>query len=171
MRAKAVVGVMVCAAALASGCGTVAGEAKPQDPTASQPEFNPCDDLSDDAVRAAGMDPATEAREILGVQQPGWSICEWDGPSYALGVAATNYSLGDVRRNPEFKGFEPVEVPGRSAIRFGSASGGSDDRCYVATPSGSGTVLISATLPVGRPGDPCALALDGTRVLLPYLPE
>ncbi len=171
MRAKVVVGVMVCAAGLASGCGTVAGEAKPYDPTASQPVFNPCDDLSDDAVRAVGMDPATEARDILGVQQPGWNICEWDGPAYALGVAATNFTLDDVRRNPEFKGFEQVELPGRDAIQFRSATGVNDDRCYVATPSGSGTVLISATLPVGRPGDPCALALDGTRALLTYLPE
>lgn len=54
-----VVGVLVCAGVLIASCGTVGGQAEPENPTSSDPVFDPCDDISDDVIRSIGSDPAT----------------------------------------------------------------------------------------------------------------
>src|SRR6476619_4623520 len=76
LRGLAGVG-LVCGALVLAGCGseTVAGEAEAVGTAAGEPVFSPCDDIPDDALRAFGVDPTTESRDILGVKQPGWNVC------------------------------------------------------------------------------------------------
>ncbi len=168
------IGVLLCAAALVSGCGTVSGQAEPENPTASDPAFDPCEDIPDEALREVGMDPATESRDILGVHQPGWRICGWNSTTRDyLTVYSTSRSLDDVRRNPDFTGFEAVVVGGRDGMSFREVGDTQAAVCDVATAVAGKAVMFSleATAPAPPGRDVCADVRELTARLLPHIPE
>lgn len=171
VRCAAVVcAVTVGSAALVAGCGTVEGAAVPKNPTASEPAFDPCDDIPDEAIRAIGMDPATEARDILGVHQPGWNICGWNNATHSVAVFSSNYSIEDVRRNPSNEEFADLMVRDRSAVQYRTA--GYPSVCDIAVPSVVGSVLVTASsIRELSEGDPCEVARRTTDRLLAFLPR
>ncbi len=158
-----------------AGCssGTVAGDAGPVGKTAGEPVFSPCDDIPDDAVRAVGMDPATEERDIMDVHQPGWNICMWNNDTHFVTVFSSAYTLDDVRQNPDFEEFVPVDLAGREAFTFRDVSDRVRSRCDVATAVFGRAVMVS----VSESGKtltaeaPCDAALRVAQVFEPYLPE
>jgi hypothetical protein len=163
------IGVMLCAAALIAGCGTVSGEAKPEDPAASEPAFDPCDDIPDEAILDMGMDPATEGRDILGVHQPGWNLCGWNDDSVAMTVFSARRPLADVRLNGDYQDFQDIDLNGQPALVFHSLEPISL-RCYVATGTGSDGGLLMVTFSVSgvEDGDPCVRARDAASMFLPF---
>ncbi|WP_430331839.1 DUF3558 domain-containing protein [Rhodococcus sp. ACT016] len=173
MRVAAVVG-FIGAGLLLAGCGSgdVSGEAAPEGSTAGEPVFSPCDDIPDEALRSAGVDPATASRDIMGVEQPGWKICKWRGNGPFLTVFATTYTLDDVRANQKNTEFTPVDLGGRDAFQYREVTDRERKSCDVAVASGQGAVLVSISDLGGGPRveDPCALAAQTTRVLAPYIP-
>ncbi|MBM4597441.1 DUF3558 domain-containing protein [Rhodococcus hoagii] len=174
MRVTAVIG-LIGAGLLLAGCGpgTVSGEADAEGTAAGEPVFSPCDDIPDDAVRSLGMDPATESRDIFGVEQPGWKICEWHGSGPYLTVFSTTYTLDDVRANDSYTQFSDVQVGGRVGLTYRKASENDGRTCEVALPSGQGAVLLSvAYLGVDAvTEDPCSVVERAARKFVEVIPD
>ncbi|MFE3289428.1 DUF3558 domain-containing protein [Rhodococcus sp. NPDC059234] len=170
-----VIGV-VGAGLLLAGCGSGETDGKADAAgAAGEPVFSPCDDIPDDAVTAIGVDPATQSRDILGVKQPGWNICGWSGQRYSVSVFATNYKLQDVRSNSKNEEFADVVLGGRVGVQYRDVADSSRENCDVAVESGGGAVLVSVGFHVlTKPRDaqePCDVAVQTARTLLPVIPE
>ncbi|CAM2954005.1 DUF3558 domain-containing protein [Prescottella defluvii] len=167
----------ICAAAgmlLLTGCGTatVGGQAETTTAQAGEPAFDPCS-MPDDALRAAGVDPATQSRDIMGVKQPGWSLCRWRGPDYFVTVFATGRALDDVLADPRFHDIAPVAVDGREAFTVRESNDSRNEYCDVAFSSGPDAIMIQSTYFDGLPGSdsPCPLAVRNAEALAPSIPR
>lgn len=182
MRVWGVVGAL-CAAviggAVVAGCGTqpVEGQAgaegaSAREPAAGEPAFSPCDDIPDDTLRAAGVDPATESRDILGVEYPGFNVCSWDGPGYFVGIFATKNSMEEIRSNVRNEAFDEVTVGQRSAVTYREVSDLDRRRCDVAVDSADGVVLVNIMFPgvEAVTEEPCLLAVRTASALDEHLP-
>ncbi|CRK50453.1 conserved exported hypothetical protein [Rhodococcus sp. RD6.2] len=165
---RTTIGVMLFAAALVSGCGTVSGQAEAEDPTASDPAFDPCEDIPDEALREVGMDPATEGRDILGVHQPGWNLCGWGGESVTLSAYASNYTLDDVRRHPDYVGFEEIELDGSAGLTFRHRAFAEGEICYAAVERPAGLLMVAASMITGSDPNVCRFAEDAVVRFMPY---
>ncbi len=165
MKAAAAV---LCAAALLAGCAAVEGRAEPENATATEPSFNPCDDIPDAAIRAIGMDPATEVRDILGVHQPGWNLCAWNDDSVAVSVYATRRPLADMRDNSDYSDFQDLDIEGRQALKFRTAAMPIEMRCYVAVGGDTDLVMVAVTVNHPEASDSCAVAQHAATVFQPF---
>ncbi|MGW6375022.1 DUF3558 domain-containing protein [Rhodococcus sp. NPDC055112] len=156
------------------GCGSesVAGEAEAVGTGAGEPVFSPCDDIPDEALRAVGVDPATESPDVMGVKQPGWNICKWHEGNKFLSVFATNYTLDDVRANKKNEEFVPVDLGGRSGFTYREASDDERRSCDVAVESSGGSILVSVAYLGTEPltEEPCFVASSATRQLEAHFP-
>jgi len=157
-----------------AGCGStsVEGQAETPAPAQGEPAFDPCT-IPDDALRAAGMDPTTESRDILGVKQPGWSLCHWRGSNQLMTVFATGRPLDEVRANERFTDFTPVDLDGRNAFTFREVSDTLNQYCDVVFSSGSDTVMIKSGYYTNQtpPEGPCPLSIRNAQVLAPSIPH
>ncbi|WP_231569511.1 DUF3558 domain-containing protein [Prescottella defluvii] len=152
----------------------MSGEADPDGVAAGEPVFSPCDDIPDQVLVELGLDPATESPDIVGVKQPGWKICKWQGAGEvpALSVFATKFTLDDVRQNQRNTEFMPVEVGGRQGFTYRESADRDRRNCDVAMASGGGVVLISiANLGVDPVLDnPCVVAVERAGRLAQFIP-
>lgn len=176
MRWVAAVGLIGAGLALAGcGSGTVSGTADPEAVASGEPAFSPCDDIPDDVVRAQYVDLSTEERDIMGVKQPGWNVCGWSGPRYSLTVYATNKTMDDVRSNGKNEDFAPVELGDRAGVTYREIADTDRESCDVAMVSGAGTVLVSVGFHVLTPPrdvqEPCEIAIQSARALVPHIPQ
>ncbi|MFD4181400.1 DUF3558 domain-containing protein [Rhodococcus sp. NPDC058514] len=166
----------VCGALILAGCGseTVEGTAGAEGSSSGsgEPVFSPCDDIPDDALRGVGVDVVTESRDILGVKQPGWNVCMWQGPAYSLSVFATVYTLDDVRSNKNNHEFTAVNLNGREATSYRGVADTGRRNCDVAVGSNEGAVLISISYLGNDPivEEPCAVAIRSAVQLESYIP-
>ncbi|QKT09478.1 DUF3558 domain-containing protein [Rhodococcus sp. W8901] len=156
------------------GCGStsVEGQADPATPGAAEPSFDPCS-IPDEALRAAGMDPTTESRDILGVKQPGWSLCNWSGSNRLITIFASGRTLDEVRSNERFTDFTPVDVGGREAFTVREVSDKRNEYCDVVFTSGSDTVMIKSGYYTNQtpPEGPCPLAIRNAGLFEPSIPR
>lgn len=177
--------VAIAAVGLVTGCGgAVSGEptAEGQSPTSGEHNvvWNPCSELSEDALKATGADPATRSTDF---DAPGdraaWRMCAWnatDGP-YFVGVGATVFTQEDVYKNTSVTGIEPVQVNDRSGLTYHLK--GSEDPirlCYVSLPMHDGMLNVYASWHYSErdsipESPPCGLAIQHAQTLEPYLPE
>ncbi|QBJ97898.1 DUF3558 domain-containing protein [Rhodococcus sp. ABRD24] len=174
MRLGAAVGLIGVGLLLAGcGSGAVSGTPDPEGRAAGEPVFSPCDDIPDDALREMGLDPTTESPDIMGVKQPGWKICKWQGAEPALSVFSTTYTMEDVRSNKKNIEFNPVEFDGRAGLIYRETTDTKRRSCDVALAASGGAALISVsylgTDPVAE--DPCAVAKRRTEGIVQYIPE
>lgn len=162
--------------ALVGGCTpSTDGDPKPTTTTkvAQADLWDPCT-IPADALTRTGVDPATASRDIAGVKQEGWKICGWDGPGYNLSVFSTNYSLDDVRSNPNNTNLQPVTVGARNGVIYRQTSDSKLRDCDVAIGLDQGAVLFTllTSALVDQPKeDPCAAALRYATELEPQLPS
>ncbi|MEV6280423.1 DUF3558 domain-containing protein [Nocardia sp. NPDC051832] len=165
---------------LAAGCGTgksVEGTAKPttRNPDAIQ-VWNPCTQLSDEALRKTRVDPATKSVTTDPAQGPAaWRICKWtstEGPYY-VGVNSTSHTLDESRANQKLTGFRDVTIGPRNGLIYQDKSDTRGDICYVALPAQQGMVEITASWRASKPitADRCELAIGHAKDLEPYLPK
>ncbi|RVW08241.1 DUF3558 domain-containing protein [Prescottella agglutinans] len=174
MRVGAVIG-LIGAGLLLAGCGSgdVTGEASPEGVAAGEPVFSPCDAIPDEALIELGLDPATESPDIMGVAQPGWKICKWQGSGPALGVAATTHTMDDVQENKRNIDFNPVEIAGRQGFTYRETTDRDRRNCDVALASGNGAVIISvAYLGVDQVlEEPCSVVVRRAAHIAQYIPD
>ncbi len=158
----------------AAGCGStsIEGQAETPKPEAGEPAFDPCS-IPDDALRAAGADPASVTRDIVGVKQPGWSLCRWRGPDYFVTVFATGLSIDTIRSDERFTDFTPVDLVGREALTFRETTDRRNEFCDVLFTSGSDTLMIKSSYLTGKtpPEGPCPLAVRNAQALESSIPR
>ncbi|CAM3618820.1 DUF3558 domain-containing protein [Smaragdicoccus niigatensis] len=148
-------------AALVSGC-SIPGKA------VEAHFWDPCTELSDQALREAGAKPETKDDAV---KLKGWHVCGWQTTydTYRLNVASSEDSLATLRKRAAYADFRVVEVGGRSGQTYlvaGDRNGG----CTVGFDSARGSVHVEMTR--RKAGDAaCQVALVVARKLLPNLPS
>ncbi|MBF6548750.1 DUF3558 domain-containing protein [Nocardia brasiliensis] len=167
--------------ALVTGCSP----SKDGTPTTSGPktvngektvEWNPCTQLSDEALKAARMDPATKDVTTDAPTGPvSARVCQWDavdGP-YFVSVSSTIYSQDEARKNANLTGFRDVPIGARSGLIYQDKSDERKLRCYVSLPAAQGMLEVTVGWRYGEPmtRDRCELAVEHAKELEPYLPK
>ena len=188
MRSDAVRRVAVCAAvgaAVLAGCGTTTdGSAGPTTTVRDLDKievFNPCRGaLSDDALRGAGLDPATKRITTdppTGVSA--WRICNWAplDDRYGSGkrrvvILSTSHTLDDARKKDGAVVLRDTTVNGRAGLV--SKETNDPDGCYVSFTAEQGmfeirTSWLSTEGP--RVGDLCDMAEQYAAAIEPLLPQ
>lgn len=177
-----VVGVLSATALLVAGCGTEASGTS--EPTTEQPTtvaFNPCDELSTEALQAADLDPDSKSTSVDSPngEASAWKICRWkpvDGQPYAVGVGSSTFSQDSLADNPTVTGFEDVRIGARAGKTYYQSGDRELLRCYVSVPAPDGgmhNVILSwrtsqkETIPESPP---CSLAVEKAKELEPFLP-
>ncbi|WP_088943551.1 DUF3558 domain-containing protein [Rhodococcus sp. 1168] len=140
-------------------------------------QFEPCS-IPDDAIAATGLNPEAKLTgwgERLSVKA--WTACGWEGPGtnswYHFSVLfSIQFTLEDVRRNPQFQDFEDVSLGGRPALEFELAYMDPSEGCGTSFDTVEGVVMFTlATLGTASPqGDPCELIRRHTVELSQYFP-
>jgi hypothetical protein len=169
---------------LTAGCGvTVEGESAQGQPTSSgqtSVEWNPCSQLSEEALRAAGADPSekTTAYDAPG-DQALFRVCAWDslnGP-YHVGVGSTTLAQDEWHDNTEVSGLSPRQINSRSGLTFYPDNGDQPIRqCYVSLPTTGGSLFVNVDWQYSQRSSlpespPCELAVEAAQKLEPYLPK
>ncbi|WP_253782426.1 DUF3558 domain-containing protein [Nocardia amikacinitolerans] len=141
--------------------------------TAAAALFNPCTGISDDAIRAAGADPATEESGIAGVHQPGWEICRWKSPTFFLTVFSTGRTVAEFEHKPGNVEFQDVMVAGRPGRQFKVEGASKDDLCDVLFPAAQGVVQLRIENKASMEGleDPCTVLYRVGESMVPTFPR
>ncbi|WP_107660073.1 DUF3558 domain-containing protein [Nocardia suismassiliense] len=174
----AVVGFVVGCSPTEEGTPTTEVSGKP---TSGEPtvQYNPCTDLSDDALRTVKVDVASKKTVTDAPSGPvTWRMCQWastDGP-YAVTVGASTHTLDEARKNDTVTGFRDVKVGPRAGLIYQDKADENKLRCYVSMPSSTGMFVVivgwfygqRASLPQAPP---CDLAAQHAAQLEPYLPK
>ncbi|MFE9327037.1 DUF3558 domain-containing protein [Nocardia sp. NPDC052278] len=156
---------MLLAAAVLPGlvaCGSSkSGDATPSSGTSAAPVklFDPCTQIPDDVLTAAGVKPSTKESGIAGVHQSGWEICGWKAPKYSITVFSTARPVSDFEQKPGNVDFHDTTVGGRSGRQFRVEGGSKDLRCDVVLPAAQGVLqlMLVNNAALDNPEDPCVL--------------
>ncbi|MGW5312125.1 DUF3558 family protein [Nocardia thailandica] len=170
MTALVIAGVAMTAA----GCdGSGEPAAKGTTSAAGPALWNPCTEIPDASLTAAGVDPKTEEKGVAGVAQPGWEICGWDGPKYSLTVYATAKSVAEFEAKPGNVDFRDVTIAGRAGREFRVEGASKKFDCDVVFPTEHGVVQLQvlgrASLDV--PIEPCPVLATVGDALVPTFPK
>ncbi|WP_188827596.1 DUF3558 domain-containing protein [Nocardia camponoti] len=172
---KRSVWVLVACGFVAAGCGAEQGGSGGATTTAAAALFDPCTQISEDALRAAGVDPATKVSGAGGVHQSGWEICSWAGHNFRLGVFSTGRSVAEFENKPGNVDFQDVIVAGRQGRQY-RVEGATDDLdCDIVFPARQGAVALniinSAIVDAAKLENPCVVAARTGEVIVPALPR
>jgi hypothetical protein len=138
--------------------------------------FDPCTVVPDEAIRAAGADPAVVGDSLLGASNDDrFAPCVWAAGSHYLTVTSSTSGLDAIVEDSRYVTRSPVPIAGRegaySLVRpdpLGTAP------CDVVFAWARGIVMVTADRRVGAPvgdDDTCALALFAANTFNPYLPK
>ncbi|MGW6331212.1 DUF3558 domain-containing protein [Nocardia rhamnosiphila] len=175
----------VAGAGLVAGCATTVDGAPETEgaPNSGEQQFvdwNPCSDLSDEALRASGVDPGSKnSRTDAPGDEALWRICAWnasDGP-YFVGVGSSSSPQDLLYENTSITGITARRVNGRAGLTF--YPNGNDDpirRCYTSVPTARGMVTVYVDWQYSQRNSmpespPCGLAVEHAEKLEPYLPK
>ncbi|WP_159849591.1 DUF3558 domain-containing protein [Nocardia sp. CY41] len=141
--------------------------------TAAQALFNPCTGVPDEALRKAGVDPATEEKGIAGVDQSGWEICRWKGSRYSMTVFSTGRTVAEFEKKPGNVEFQDITVAGRDGRQFrveGASKGLLCDVLFSA-PQGVIQLRVSNLAGLDHHEDPCTTLYRVGESIVPVLPR
>ncbi|MEU1550135.1 DUF3558 domain-containing protein [Nocardia sp. NPDC005745] len=140
--------------------------------TATQALFNPCIGIPDDALRAAGVDPATEEKGVAGVDQSGWEICRWKGSRYSMTVFSTGRTVAEFEKKPGNVEFQDVTVAGRKGRQFRVEGASKKLLCDVlfSVPQGVIQLRVSNLAGLDNLDEPCATLYRVGESIVPVLP-
>ncbi|WP_051022339.1 DUF3558 domain-containing protein [Nocardia pneumoniae] len=131
--------------------------------------FDPCTGIPENALTAAGLDPATEQVGVGGVEQPGWEICGWKGADFTLGVFSTSGTVAEFERKPGNVEFQDVTIAGRAGRQFRVDGAAKDQMCDVLFSAKQG--LLQLTLVNKTAGEsPCDRLAQVGEAVVPALP-
>lgn len=143
--------------------------------------FNPCRGaLSDDVLRAAGLDPATlgvTTDPPTGVST--WRVCSWmplddryGSGKRRVGIFSTSHLLDDVHKKESVTVLRETTVNSRRGLV--STERNDPDSCYVSFAAEQGMFEIKVgwlSTEGPRVGDPCDMAARYAAALEPSLPR
>ncbi|MBJ8345639.1 DUF3558 domain-containing protein [Antrihabitans sp. YC2-6] len=135
--------------------------------------FNPCTDISDQALIDTGLDPDTKTEDFGGVPFVGWKFCAWEGPWYFLTVAVAEHTIEEVRANPSLTDFHDVEIPGRNAVEFFGTPDVKRDACLIAFEVKEKLIMLrlGSMYTANKVDDPCKVLRRHANDLNPELPN
>ncbi|MFI5720209.1 DUF3558 domain-containing protein [Nocardia sp. NPDC051750] len=175
---------VLAAGLLAAGCGTATVEGSSATTTSERPTtvaFDPCDELSAEALQAAGLDPATKKTSVDSPdgQASAWKICRWrpaDGQSYAVAVGSSTFTQDDLPSNATVTGFEDVQIGSRAGKTYHEAGSSDLLRCFVSLPAQAGmhNIIVdwdASERETAPETPPCSLAVEKAQQLEPFLPQ
>ncbi|MEU5758239.1 DUF3558 domain-containing protein [Nocardia sp. NPDC047648] len=141
--------------------------------TAAQALFNPCTGIPDEALRAAGVDPATEEPGIAGVRQSGWEICNWEGSRYFVSVFSTARTVSEFEKKPGNVDFRDVTVAGRAGRQFKVEGASKDLLCDVVFPAHQGVIQlrVSNKASINSVEEPCTSLSRVGGAIVPVFPQ
>lgn len=184
MRGVVVIRAMVCGlagVAVLAGCGdTEQGAGTPTKAGATE-VFNPCRGaLSDDALRSAGLDPATKRVTTdppSGVSA--WRVCSWQplddrygSGRRSVGVYSTSFTLDDARKKESLTDMREIQINSRPGLVYRDKS--LPDSCYVAFAAEQGMFNVDVgwlSTEGAHVGDLCEMAKQYSAALEPHLPK
>ncbi|WP_235870715.1 DUF3558 domain-containing protein [Rhodococcus xishaensis] len=157
------------------GCGSGGDGQAETKAQAGEPVFDPCS-VPQDVLLAIGVNPESEERDILGVKQPGWSLCNWNdspGISFLVTIFATGRPLEEILTNERFVDVTPVDLAGREAFTVRETSDRRNEHCDVVLAAGPDTLMIRTSLAKGLPmsESPCPRAIENAKLLELSLPR
>ncbi|MET8776233.1 DUF3558 domain-containing protein [Nocardia sp. NPDC004654] len=166
---------------LAAGCGsTVDGTAATPTTTVRNLDeievYNPCTQLSEEAMRGTGADPSTKRVVTDPPTGPAsWRICSWEVTAlpYFVTVASSSHTVDETRANPNETGFRDVNIGARPGLVHQDRADTRGLICRVAIPAEQGMFVISADWRASKPitQDRCELAVKHAKDLEPHLPK
>lgn len=162
-------GVVACGGST-EGAPTAEGSATS---TESVALFDPCTGIPDDALSAAGVDPAAVERGAAGVDQDGWEICTWQGQQHSVTVFSTGLTVQDFEQKPGNVDFQDVTVAGREGRQFRVNGASKDLLCDVVFPAKQGVVQlrVMSNVLLDNPADPCETIQSVGTSIVPLLPN
>lgn len=184
MRTDVLRATMAAAAValLAAGCGsTTDGE-----PTAAGSNtasttrnldeieiFNPCSELSAEALEAANLVPSSKRVVTDPPSGPStWRVCNWEPADgrFSIGIYSTSHTMDETRNRDDLTGFKDVTVGDRQGLTYHSKT--DPDACFVAFPAEQGMFNVDAAWLSAdkRDRDICTIALEHAVDLEPFLP-
>ncbi|MFD8099021.1 DUF3558 domain-containing protein [Nocardia fluminea] len=175
---------VVVAAVMLTGCTTtVSGQAKPAARDRDKIiVFNPCrGDLTDDALRSAGLDPASmhiTTDAPTGVAS--WRICNWrpldvrqhGSAKLVVGLFSTSYTLYELRKKEGAIVLRETKVNRRQGLVSRELS--DLESCYVSFDAEQGMFEVNAgwlSDEGTRIGEACEIAQHFAEALEPHLPK
>ncbi|MEU8894442.1 DUF3558 domain-containing protein [Nocardia sp. NPDC048505] len=171
------VGVGAVVVGVVAACGPSKSVEGTAQPTTREAEiWNPCTQLSDEALRKGRMDPASKSVTTDPSQGPAaWRVCKWNATElpYWVTVFSTRFTQDDSRSNAKLTNFREVTVGPRKGLIYQEKSEPTTDGCYVSLPAEQGMIEVR----VGKrslkpiPNDPCDLAIGHAKDLEPFLPK
>ncbi|MDI9917010.1 DUF3558 domain-containing protein [Rhodococcus sp. IEGM 1379] len=159
-------------AACLSGC-SASVEGTPTRAAGQAGLFDPCAAVPDEALRAAGVDPADESKDVEGVQQPGWETCSWDGGDFYLTAFSTDHTIDEFWLKPDVRDIENFTLNGRDAFTFRSGLANESLTCGVVLAVPQGIVMMTVLVDYGLDYDidACASVRSRAPFIEPYLPR
>ncbi|WP_280489862.1 DUF3558 domain-containing protein [Nocardia farcinica] len=177
MRIAVVLRAIVAAVGVVGvvGCGTtVDGAATTSTVSAPADVYDPCAQLSDSALREAGLDPASESVTTNADGPASWRICGWYPADhrYKVDVLSTSHTIAETRANEKLNILREVTVGGRRGLVTQDKSDRQGNSCYVALPAQQGMfeIAIGWESSAATKPDLCALAVEYAHKLEPHLP-
>ncbi|WP_167768974.1 DUF3558 domain-containing protein [Nocardia sp. CS682] len=163
-----------------SGQSSASATAKPSGSKAADTAlWDPCTQLSDDALRSTGLKPETKEKDVAGIDPTGWQVCGWQAAGsgwYDLAVMSGEVTLDQFRQRTDLRDFETLTVAGRPALRFLDADDDKGLDCTVALQvpqggkPGSVSFYLTTRYSIGKLGVPCDEALRNANELSKFLP-
>lgn len=141
--------------------------------------YNPCTDLTVDALRAIKVDPASKSTVTDAPSGPAaWRMCQWsstEGP-YLVTVASSFHTQEEVRGNDTVTDFQPITIGARSGLTYRDKRDPDKLRCYVSMPSQEGMFNLIVGWRYSErqsmtQAPPCDLAVSHAKGIEPFLPK
>lgn len=159
-RAFMVVAAGGLAVAALAGCSS-----EEHEPAATKALFEPCSGVAEDALRKAGVDPATKV--AAGTASAGWQTCEWTSATAHLRVFSTSRTLQQFEKESGTPAFTDYAVAGRNARRLGDTLAS----CDVLFPAAQGVIrMVVVNNPTQQTADACTTLRHMGDSIVPTFP-
>ncbi len=159
-RAFMVVATGGLALAALVGCSS-----EEHEPAETKALFEPCTGVADDALRKAGVDPATKV--AAGAASAGWQTCEWTGAATHLRVFSTSRTLDEFEKESGATAFVDETVAGRAGRRLGDTP----TSCDILFRAGQGVIrMVVVNDPNQQTADACATLRHMGESIIPTFP-
>ncbi|WP_156388343.1 MULTISPECIES: DUF3558 family protein [unclassified Rhodococcus (in: high G+C Gram-positive bacteria)] len=160
----------VAIAALIVGCGEVSGTAQP----VSNELFDPCAVVPDEAIRAAGADPAVVSDHLPGgFASQNFDPCVWSSATYFLSVTSSRLTAEQVVDDLRIVERTPVSLDGRrDAFILRRPDDMGTSPCDIAFPWTQGMIIVNveSKLSAADNADNCERALNAAQIVNTFLP-
>ncbi|MFC9897479.1 DUF3558 domain-containing protein [Nocardia sp. NPDC127579] len=169
------VGILLAAVLIApvlAACESTTG-GSPTTSAAPVSLWNPCTEIPDATLTAAGLRPETEETGIGGVHQDGWEICAWKGKNFYVSVYSAARPVADIESKAGNVEFRDASIAGRAGRQFKIEGASKDLGCDVVFPAAQGLFQLQVLNAYGSADleDPCAVLRRVGNSIVPVLPK